>query len=507
MSARTSVAAVDLGAESGRVVAVSFDGRRFSTEVAARFPTTSRAVGGVLRWDVEALWREVVAGLGALAQLPGPAGRAGVRSVGVDTWGVDHGILDAAGTLTADPSCYRDPRQAAAMEELLRTVDAADLFAATGTSVMAINSVFALLADGAAGRPAAGHRLLMLPDLFHDRLSGVAATERTAASTTGLFDTRTRAWADALVARLGLPRGLFGDLVDAGTDLGPVTGDVAAVLPGVRVVAPAGHDTASAVLATPFDDPDGLFLSSGTWSLLGVERAAPLVTPAAFTAGLTNETGFGATTQLLRTGDGLWILQECRRQWAREGLDLGYGDLAALAAAEPPLRSVVDTGEEEFRAPGDMPRRLREHCARHGEPVPETVGALARCVVDSLALGYRRTVEDLAAVTGRAAPSITVTGGGAQHAVLAQATADATGLPVRCGPVEATALGNAGAQLVALGELAGADDVRRAVAATAAVRTLEPRPSPAWDDAADRLSRRRSASGPRTTPTHDGVTT
>ena len=490
--ARTSVAAVDLGAESGRVVAVSFDGERFSTEVAARFPTSARTVDGVLRWDVEALWREVVAGLGALAE---HSGRAGLRSVGVDTWGVDHGILDAAGRLLADPSCYRDPRQAVAMQELLRTVDATDLHAATGTSVMAINTLFTLLADGAPGRPAAGHRLLMLPDLFHHRLSGVAVTERTAASTTGLFDTRTRAWADGLIARLGLARELFGDLVDAGTDLGPVTGDAAAALgpglAGVRVVAPAGHDTASAVLATPLDAAGGLFLSSGTWSLLGVERAEAVVTPATFAAGLTNEAGFGATTHLLRTGDGLWILQECRRQWAREGIDLGYGELADLAAAEPALRSVVDTGDEEFRAPGDMPRRLREHCARHGEPVPAGIGAIARCVVDSLALGYRRTVEEIAAVTGRAAPSITVTGGGAQHSVLAQATADATGLPVRCGPVEATALGNAGAQLVALGELAGADDVRHAVAATVAVRTLEPRPSPAWDEAADRLHRRR----------------
>jgi len=496
--ARTTVAAVDLGAGSGRVVAVGFDGERFSTEVAARFPATARDVGGVLRWDVEALWSDVLAGLGALAA------RAGVVSVGVDTWGVDHAVLDPAGSLLADPSCYRDPRQAAALDRLLRSVDAADLHAATGTSVMAINSVFALLAEAAAGGLAGGHRLLMLPDLFHHRLSGTLATERTAASTTGLFDTRTRTWADALIARTGLPRGLFGDLVDAGTDLGPVTGDAAAVLPGVRVVAPAGHDTASAVLATPFDAPDGLFLSSGTWSLLGVERTAPLVTPATAAAGLTNETGFAGTTQLLRTGDGLWILQECRRQWAREGRELDWADLVALAAAEPPLRSVVDTGDEEFRAPGDMPRRLREHCARHGEPVPDGVGALARCVVDSLALGYRRTVEDLAAVTGRAAPSITVTGGGAQHAVLAQATADATGLPVRCGPVEATALGNAGAQLVARGELAGAADVRRAVAATVAVRTLGPRPSPAWDEAADRLSRRRS---PASGPAHEGVTT
>nr|WP_240896133.1 FGGY-family carbohydrate kinase [Kineococcus siccus] len=236
-----------------------------------------------------------------------------------------------------------------------------------------------------------------------------------------------------------------------------------------------------------------MFLSSGTWSLLGVELAAPVVTPETFAAGLTNETGFGATTQLLRAGDGLWVLQECRRQWAREGLQLGYGDLARLAAGAPALRSLVDLGDEEFRAPDDMPRRLREHCARHGEPVPGSVGEVARCVVDSLALSYRRTVGDLARVTGRSAPSITVTGGGAQHELLAQATADATGLPVRRGPVEAAALGNAGAQLVALGELGGADDVRRAVAATVAVRTVEPRQRPAWDEAAAHRPRGRSS--------------
>ncbi|NAZ84193.1 rhamnulokinase [Kineococcus sp. R8] len=483
---RTTVAAVDLGAESGRVVAVGFDGERFSTEVAARFPTRARAVGGVLRWDVEALWREVLQGLRLLGA------RTPLTSVGVDTWGVDHGVLDAGGRLLADPSCYRDPRQALALDRLLRTVPAAELHAATGTSVMAINSVFALLADAAAGAPA-GHRLLMLPDLFHHRLSGTSATERTAASTTGLFDTRTRRWARDLVGRLGLPQRLFGELVDAGTDLGPVRGAAADGLAGVRVVAPAGHDTASAVLATPLDAPGGLFLSSGTWSLLGVELAAPVVTPETFAAGLTNETGFGATTQLLRAGDGLWVLQECRRQWAREGLQLGYGDLARLAAGAPALRSLVDLGDEEFRAPDDMPRRLREHCARHGEPVPGSVGEVARCVVDSLALSYRRTVGDLARVTGRSAPSITVTGGGAQHELLAQATADATGLPVRRGPVEAAALGNAGAQLVALGELGGADDVRRAVAATVAVRTVEPRQRPAWDEAAAHRPRGRSS--------------
>lgn len=481
MSART-VAAVDLGAESGRVVRAAFDGERLAVTEVGRFPHAATDVGGVLRWDTDLLWREVSGHLAALAEQGRPA------SVGVSAWGVDYGLLRPDGTLLDRPTCYRDPRQVAPMARALARVGREGLFAATGVQPAEINTVFALMADVEAGRLDGAERLLMVPDVFHHLLAGSLVTERTAASTTGGYDVAGGRWATGLLEDLGVPTRVLPEVVAPGTDLGPVVGALGeGPLAGTRVVAPAGHDTASAVVATPFAAPGALFLSSGTWSLIGVERAGAVVTPEALAAGLTNEGGYAGTVQLLRTGAGLWLLQECRRQWAREGVQLGYAELAELAAREPALRSVVNPDAPEFLAPGDMPARLRAYCARTGSPVPEGPGAVARCVVDSLALGYRATAEDVAAATGVRAPAVNVTGGGSNHALLAQATADATGLPVHCGPVEATALGNAGAQLVALGELGGLADVRAVVAATARLRSYAPRPDDRWDEAAARL--------------------
>lgn len=467
--AARAVAAVDLGAESGRVVRADFDGEVLTTTEVRRFPNTPDPVDGVLRWDVDALWASVSAGLAELAAA------TPVASVGVDTWGVDYGLLTADGALLDRPTCYRDPRQVPAMARALATVGREGLYGATGTQVAEINTVFALMADAATSdrlERAAG--LLMMPDVFHHLLSGSRVTERTAATTTGMYDVARGRWAVELVEALGVPSRLLPEVVAPGTDLGPVVGELAGALSGTRVVAPAGHDTASAVVGTPFAEPGSLFLSSGTWSLMGVELPAAVVSPASLAANLTNEGGYAGTVRLLRNVMGLWILQECRRQWAREGVQVTYAELAALAAREEPLGSVVNPNALEFLAPGDMPARVREYCARTGSPVPQTTGAVARCVVDSLALVYRATAEDIAEATGARAPAVSVTGGGANHALLAQATADATGLPVHCGPVEATALGNAGVQLVALGELGGLDDVRAVVARTAAVRTYTP---------------------------------
>ncbi|WP_432547169.1 rhamnulokinase [Kineococcus sp. SYSU DK004] len=505
-SAATTVAAVDLGAGSGRVVAAAFDGERLRTRTVHRFEHAPRTVDGVLRWDVATLWAGVREGLAALTAADGvPA------SVGVDGWGVDHALLRADGTLAAEPACYRDPRRSAAVDRAVAEVGRERLYAATGTQVAPISTLFALLAD-ARGSAAERERLrdaaqlVMLPDLFHHLLRGAppvpVVTERTAASTSALLDVTTGTWVRDLLEELGVPAHLLPEVVPAGTDTGPVGGgtggDLAGLLRGTRVVLPAAHDTASAVAATPGVEDGALFLSCGTWSLLGTERRDALVGPAARDAELTHEAGYGGTVLLLRNLTGDWLLQECRRTWAREGLHLSAADLAALAAAEPPLRSLVDPGDPGFLAPGDVPARLRAACARHGEPVPATPGALARCVVDSLALAHRDAAAALERVTGQRAPSITVTGGGSQHELLVRATADATGLPVRLGPVEATATGNAGAQLVARGELAGPADVRRLVAADPRChRVVEPAAGSAerWGDAAQRWRRlaRRTA--------------
>ncbi|MGY1592106.1 rhamnulokinase family protein [Geodermatophilus sp. SYSU D00708] len=487
MSAVRTVAAVDLGAESGRVERADFDGERLTVREVARFAHAPAPVDGILRWDLDLLTRAVTDGLGALAAEGSP-----VASVGVDAWGVDYGLLDADGRLVDAPTCYRDPRQSAAMDEVLATVGRERLYRATGVQVNEINTVFALVSDArTTTRLDRAASLLMLPDVFHSLLSGARVTEATAASTTGLYDAGAGRWAGDLAEELGIPARLFPEVVDPGTDLGPVVGPLGdGPLAGTRVVAPAAHDTASAVVATPFPGPGALFVSSGTWSLVGVEVARPVVTDGSLTANLTNEGGYAGTTRLLRNVMGLWLLQECRRAWAARGLAFTYAELTELAAREPALRSVVNPNAREFLGRGDMPARVQAYCRRSGQPVPETPAAVARCVVDSLAVSYRVTAEDIAAVTGTAPAAVCVTGGGARNGLLAQATADATGLPVHCGPVEATSLGNAAAQLVALGELGGVADVRAVVARTADLRTWSPRPDARWEQAAALLRER-----------------
>jgi rhamnulokinase len=486
VSAVATVAAVDLGAESGRVQRADFDGERLTVREVARFPHAPAPVDGVLRWDVDLLARAVTDGLAALGE-----GTA-VASVGVDAWGVDYGLLRPDGTLLDAPTCYRDPRQLTAMDEALTTVGRDRLYRATGVQVNEINTVFGLVSDvRTTTRLDEAASLLMLPDVFHHLLCGTRVTEATAASTTGLYDVPHGRWATERAEDLGIPTRLFPEVVPAGTDLGPVAGPLAdGPLAGTRVVTPAGHDTASAVVATPFPGPGALFLSSGTWSLIGLEVPRPVVTDASLAANLTNEGGYAGTTRLLRNVMGLWLLQECRRTWTARGLEFSYADLIELAGREPALRSLVNPNARDFLGRGDMPARVQAYCRRSGQPVPETPAAVARCVVDSLAASYRVTAEDIAAVTGTAPPAVCVTGGGARNGLLAQATADATGLPVHCGPVEATSLDNAAAQLVALGELGGVADVRAVVARTADTRTWSPRPDPRWEQAAALLRER-----------------
>ena len=479
-----AVAAVDLGAESGRVVRVDFDGEHLDAVELSRFAHSPVTVDGILRWDLDHLLRAISVGLAELGADGTP-----VASVGVDAWGVDYGLLDADGVLLDLPTCYRDPRQVAAMDEALADVGRERLYRATGVQVNEINTVFALMSDvRTTTRLDAAAALLMLPDVIHHVLSGSRVTEFTAASTTGLYDVGGRRWAADLAEELGIPVRVLPEVVPSGTDLGPVIGPLGdGPLAGTRVIAPAGHDTASAVVATPFPDSGGLFISSGTWSLVGVEVPHPVVTPESLAANLTNEGGYGGTTRLLRNVMGLWILQECRRSWASQGADLSYAELTGLAGREPALRSVVNPNARNFLGRADMPAQVQAYCRRSGQAVPESPAAIARCVVDSLALSYRTTAEDIAAVTGTAPPAVYVTGGGARNALLAQATADATGLLVHCGPVEATSLGNAATQLVALGELGGIADIRAVITRTADLRTWSPRPDPRWEQAAAML--------------------
>lgn len=483
----TRIAAIDLGSESGRVTSLDFDGKRFSFAVAHRFTTTTTSTDG-LRWDIRSLTNEVLAGMAKLSQDNVP-----IASIGADSWGIDYVLLDEAQKLRDDPFSYRDPRNNAQFEAALGEIGPEALYDATGTQLIAINTIFGLLSDVRTHpeRLRGVSHLLLIADYFHHLLSGSLVSERTLASTTGLYDARRATWSDSLIASLGLPREIFPELVDPGTQLGPLRDVGLSGWSGTQVITPGSHDTASAVLAVPFAPElahKSAFLSSGSWSLIGREQSEPVVTSAARLADLTNETGFAARTLVLRNLAGMWLLQESRRQWERDGLTFDYRDIASLAAVEKPLVSLIDPDSLEFVTAGDMPTRIRAFCERTGQPVPQTVGQVARTIVDSLALRYRSTLDSLAEVTGEPIEALHVVGGGSQHEALAQATADATRLPVHRGPVEATALGNAGAQLIALGELAGMSDLRAVVAASESIITTEPGPLNLWEQAGDRFT-------------------
>lgn len=472
MAAR-NIVAVDLGAESGRVVLGRFDGSRVGLTEVHRFPTPPRPHDGHLRWDLGRIWSQIQMGLAAAGAAAGT-----VAAVGVDAWGVDYGLLGPDGQLLGDPVSYRDPRTAGMVAEASGLVGRDRLYLATGIQILEINTIFQLMAEARAGSLGRADRLLLIPDLFHRLLSGAAVAEYTVASTTGAYDMAGGRWAGDLLEELGIPSRLLPEVVDAGTDLGPVSPD----FPGhaaARVIAPPSHDTASAVVGVPLAGPGAVYISSGTWSLVGVETREPVINQAAMAANLTNEGGAYGTIRLLRNNTGMWLLQESRRQWAREGREHSYEELVRLAASAPAGVSVFNADHPDFVAPGDLPARIRAYCARTGQPVPEGTPALVRSMLDSLALGYRSTVDDLAAVTGRPATAVHIVGGGSRNHLLNQAVADVTGLPVIAGPVEATALGNILVQLIALGDIADLAQAREVVRASAGSEIIRFEPSPA----------------------------
>jgi rhamnulokinase len=402
---------------------------------------------------------------------------------------VDYGLLGRDGQPLGDPVSYRDPRTAGMLAEAIGRVGRERLYLSTGIQIIEINTIFQLMAEARAGSLGRADRLLMIPDLFHHLLSGAAVAEYTAASTTGAYDMAAGRWAADLLEELGVPTHVLPEVVDAGTDLGPVRLD----LPGygaARVVTPPSHDTASAVVGAPLQDPGAAYVSSGTWSLVGVETREPVIDEAAMAANLTNEGGAYGTIRLLRNSAGMWLLQETRRQWAREGRDYSYDELVRLAAPAPSGASVVNPDHPDFVAPGDLPARVRAYCERTGQPAPAEDPALVRCVLDSLALGYRRTVDDLEAVTGRPVTAVHIVGGGSRNQLLNQTVADVTGLPVTAGPVEATALGNTLVQLIALGDIEDLAQAREVVRAGAGpeIRRVEPS---ATDPLAERYGRYR----------------
>ncbi|MFJ4626132.1 rhamnulokinase family protein [Streptomyces sp. NPDC088847] len=475
-------AAVDLGASSGRVMVGRVGPDSLELTEAHRFPNRPVRTPEGLRWDILALYAGVLDGLRAA----GPA----LDSVGIDSWAVDYGLLDADGALLGNPVHYRDARTEGVAEKVWATVPAGELYASTGLQYAPFNTLYQLTAARDSAQLAAAERLLLIPDLLSYWLTGEQGTELTNASTTQLVDPRTREWSYDIASRLGIDLGLFGPLRQPGDPAGVLRAEVleeTGLRGPVPVTVVGSHDTASAVAAVPAVEERFAYICTGTWSLVGLELDAPVLTEASRAANFTNELGLDGTVRYLRNIMGLWLLQECVRAWGEPEL----GELLREAARVPALRSVVDAGDAGFLAPGRMPERIADACRASGQPVPESRGEITRCILDSLALAHRRAVGEARELAGHPVDVVHIVGGGTRNALLCQLTADACGLPVVAGPTEAAALGNVLVQARAhglVGDLAG---MRRLLARTQASTRYEPQGDTArWQAAEARLAAR-----------------
>jgi rhamnulokinase len=479
MAAARKLLAFDLGAESGRGVLGHFDGRKLELEVVHRFANTPVRTLDALHWDVLHLYHEMLQTLRICA-----AQHGGLDSLGVDTWGVDFALLGRNGTLLGNPRHYRDPHTEGIMDSTFARIPRAELFRATGLQFMRFNTLFQLLALQRDRSPLldVAETMLMIPDLFHWFFTGLKVVEYTNASTTQMLDPQTRGWAFDLVRRLGLPARILGTIVAPGTVLGPLRASVASEtgLTPVPVIAPATHDTGSAIAAVPASAASWAYISSGTWSLMGVELPQPLVNDQALAINFTNEGGVNQTVRLLKNIMGLWLVQECRRAWERAHQSYGYEELVRLAAEAPPFVSIINPDDDSFILPPSMPEAIAAYCRKTSQPAPASVGATVRCALESLALRYRWVLERLEELTGKRLEVIHVVGGGSQNELLCQLTADACNRPVLAGPVEATALGNLLVQAIGLKLLGSLADAREVVRRSFMVRTFEPQRPGDW---------------------------
>ena len=483
LSGPVRVAAVDLGASSGRVFVAELGEDHFEFAPVHRFWNGGTRAGRHIHWDALGLYRGVLDGLRA-------AGRSGrLGSIGIDSWGVDYGLLDADGDLLGNPVHYRDARAGAVIAQVVGTVGAAELYRRSGIAVVPFNTIFQLVAGRGDAQFGLARTLLLMPDLLGYWLTGCTGAEETNASTTQLFRVDGSGWDTELIESLGIPPGLFPSVRRAGETVGALLPEVleeTGLAYQVPLTAVGSHDTASAVAAVPAIEPHFAFISCGTWSLAGVELDAPVLTEESRAAGFTNERGVDGSVLYHRNVMGLWLLQECMRTWERQGRSFLVDDLVSAAAAEAALRSVFDPDEEVFFSPGDFPSLIRRACRDRGQPAPETPGQTTRAVLDSLALAYRRTLRAASGLAGKQVEVIHIVGGGANNALLCQLTSDACGLPVVAGPVEAAAIGNALVQAQALGAVGRGRWVARAsLAARVPLRRYQPSPGDTqrWEDA------------------------
>lgn len=468
--------AFDFGAESGRAIVAEISGGRVTLDEVHRFPSHNGRLQGTLQWNLLGLWEEIKTGLRNASK------RGPVDGVGVDTWGVDFGLIDGSGRVMGNPIHYRDSRTDDVMEKVFGRVPREEVFAATGIQFMQLNTLFqywALHQQPPAGFAEAKH-LLFMPDLFHYLMSGKVANELTIASTSQMLDPKTKTWAAGMLGKLGLRTDLLGEIVMPGTKLGGILPEVAretGFTAGTPVIAPGTHDTASAVAAVPVTaDQDGwCYLSSGTWSLMGVETDTPVIDERTLALNYTNELGVGGKVRLLKNIMGLWLVQETRRDMIRRGAEYDYAQLTQMAAAEPGLKTILDTWHGPFATPGDFMTKIETYARQTGQDVPTSPGAFVRACLDSLALSYRAVVERLEQLTGKPITTIHIVGGGTKNQLLNQLTADATGRKVVTGPIEATALGNVLTQAIGVGAVGSLAEARKIIAESFDVQVYEPR--------------------------------
>ena len=485
MRAVENYLAIDLGAESGRLILGRLDGERLGLEEIHRFPNGPVRIHGHLHWDVLHLWSEILHGVRLAVHTPGD-----LASLGVDTWGVDFGLLDATGSLIGNPFHYRDNRTDGMLEAAFARLPRQEIYRQTGIQFIQINSLYQLYAMRLAKSQAleCADAFLTMSDLFNFWLTGRKASEFTIATTSQCYNPTAADWAWDVLAALDIPAHLFQPIIQPASILAGLRPEViqetgAGELP---VVAVGCHDTASAVAAVPAESGRIVFISSGTWSLVGSETPQPVISEQSLSFNFTNEGGIGGSFRFLKNISGLWLVQECRRAWASAGQEYSYSELTRKAAEAPAFRSLVDPNSAVFLSPGGMPGRLQRYCLEHGQPAPQSVGEFVRCALESLALAYRKVIGQLEQTLGYSLEAVHIVGGGSQNRLLNQFTADATGKPVIAGPVEATAIGNLLVQAMAMGRLSSLAEARQLVRRSFPLEVFEPDRQDAWAEAYER---------------------
>lgn len=475
------VLAFDFGASSGRAIIGCFDGDKITLEEVHRFSNDPVSVGGTVYWDVLRLFYEIKQGI-IKAKIAG-----GFDSIGIDTWGVDFGLIDSEGKLMENPVHYRDARTVGLVDEAFKTMPKEKLYGITGIQFMELNTLFQLISLKKY-RPwmlERADKMLFMPDLFGYMLTGKMCAEYSIASTSQLIDLDKKTWSKEILDAFGIKESVFAPLVQPGTVLGELSKEICEEcgVDPVPVISVCGHDTQSAITSVPCEDGDFAFLSSGTWSLFGTELDKPIVNETSMNINITNEGGFDGSTGFLKNIIGLWLIQESRRQWKREGKEYSYADLEKLALAAEPFKCFIDPDAPEFVPHGNIPERVREFCRKTGQYVPETVGEIMRCIYESLAMKYRLTFEKLRECTERDYPVIHVIGGGTKDGLLCQMTANSCDRTVKAGPIEATVMGNVAVQLMSDGSVKNIGQARKIVADSSELKTFEPKDTDKWAEA------------------------